>query len=174
MSKFLSILLGKGDGTLLKNVKDTVDEFVYSKEEKAENEQKLLVLSEEAEERRAILDKEAYNKSLDSYLELTKLEVEDRKSARETEIGVLNAPNANFLNVNIRPILALITVIIGLVFFFAIVYKKKEISAINENILYTILGGVIGHLGTIYNYYFGSSVGSDMKTHLLEAKRKKQ
>ena len=49
---FLKTLLGGGDGKVLQVVKDTADEFIYSKEEKAEDQLKLQLQLEESEHRK--------------------------------------------------------------------------------------------------------------------------
>jgi membrane-associated HD superfamily phosphohydrolase len=157
-----------GGGNLIETVKDTVDEFVYSKEEKAEDANKAQERAEDLELKRRELDQEQFNKVLDTHLALYGLDTQDRNSARETEIKVLNTPNVSWINSNIRPLLALAVLVISFVFLFMLVFRRSAISAIDSVLLGTVLGGVLGYITVILTYYFGSSSSSGEKDKTIQ------
>jgi VIT1/CCC1 family predicted Fe2+/Mn2+ transporter len=164
MSKILDILLGKTSTDIIGAVSKGVDELILTKEEKAELEAK----SDEREFRARELDNDQLNKELAFHIEATKLDLDNTKSARETEVAVLNSTKANWINVNIRPLLGITVLVVSFIFFFLLVFRKSSLTGIGENILFTILGAVIGNLNTILNYYFGSSSSSSEKNDIIK------
>lgn len=158
LGTILKEILGGGD--VIKNVGDIVDKNIYSKEERAEDELKAQMQANEYELKREELEQEEFNKILDAHLTTYKLDTEDRASARDTEVKVLNTANVSWINANIRPVLALIVLIISFVFLFMLVFRRSAISAIDSVLLGTVLGGVLGYVTVILTYYFGSSSGS--------------
>lgn len=163
MSPFLKVLLGKGDGSLLKVVKETTDELIYSKEEKAEDLLKHKQASQEALYRQQTLDNEQFNKELESILKLAEIEVEDKKSAREREISITTNENSGVLNKIIMPLIALFILTSTLVMYIILIFKKSVIVALDM----AVVGSIIDTFKTlsivIVSYYFGSSQGSRIK-----------
>lgn len=90
-------------------------------------------------------------------LELLRLEVDNVKSAREREVGVVQATG--------KPDIAQWTVgIIGLAISCTVIYVGLFQEIREEKIYYHLLGIVEGAiLLSIFNYYFGSSKGSKDK-----------
>lgn len=108
-----------------------------------------------------IKNKELINNYL---LEMAKVKLEDKKSAREREIELAKANKKNF----IQPLLATIGVaaffgMVGYLIAFGLADMSKEASFIVGN-----LTGIAGAIAKdIYGYYFGSSQSSAEKTELL-------
>jgi len=172
MTPFLKLLLGKGDGSLLKVVKETTDELIYSKEERAEDALKTELTSEEALYRQRTLDHEEFNTVVNAYTELVKLDVEDKKSAREREVAVVTGETSGWLNKNIMPIIASFILLATVIMFALLIFKKKTIVAVDM----AVVGGIIDTFKTlstlIIGYYFGSSSSSAIKTQLINNKEK--
>lgn len=173
MSPFLKLLLGKGDGSLLKVVKETTDELIYSKEEKATDLIKSQQASEEALYRQQALDSEQFNTILESYTQLVELDVEDKKSARDREVEITTSENSGWFNKNIMPIIASFILLATVIMFALLIFKKKSIVAVDM----AVVGGIIDTFKTlstlIIGYYFGSSSSSALKTHLINNKETK-
>lgn len=70
-----------------------------------------------------------------------------------------------WLNKNIMAVLALIVVLLCFLLFF--VFSLGKIDAANKEISLLVLGAIIGSLGQVLGYFFGSSAGSAKKTELL-------
>jgi hypothetical protein len=166
MPKFLDILLGKSDGKILEVVKDTFDELIFSKEEKAKLEQE----NEEAQFRRDNIEREYLQKNVENHLREFKLEIEDKNSARNREIEVvkINPLKISWLTSNLNSILATMTIFFIFVIFFFLFYTERDFRGSQKEMLLMILGSLISSLGLIYNYYFGSSSGSKDKDVLLK------
>lgn len=163
MSPFLSLLLGKGDGKILDTVKETTDELIYSKEEKAADALASQKASEEALYRQQTLDNEEFNKELEATLKLAELEVEDKKSARDREVAIITSEYSGVLNRIIMPIIALFILGSTLIMYLILIYKKSVIVALDK----AVVGSIIDTFKTlstlIVGYYFGSSQGSRLK-----------
>jgi hypothetical protein len=163
MSAFLNLLLGKKDGSVLKVIKETADELIYSKEEKAADLLEAQKASEEAMFRQQTLDNEQFNKELESTIKLIELEVEDKKSARDREISITTSTTSGALNKNIMPIIALFILLSTLIMYIILIFKRSAIVALDM----TIIGSIIDTFKTlstlIVGYYFGSSQGSRIK-----------
>lgn len=133
---------------------------VFEKENAILNEEEVVEKAEEFELRRGELDEEEFNKVLSHHLEHHKIESLDSADARETEIEVLNTFNVSWINANIRPVLATFIMVFAFGFFYLLVFRTTEIKGVNDNVLFTILGGIIGYVSSILGFYFGSSSGS--------------
>lgn len=93
---------------------------------------------------------------LEHELDLEKLAVEDRDSARKREIAVKDwVPAALAIGFNIG--------------FFVLVFMlfRHEIPVSNRDAFTMILGIMSGGVTSVLSYYFGSSRGSDRKTELM-------
>jgi hypothetical protein len=149
-----------GGADIVKTVGDIVDQNIYNKEEKARDANLAVEKAHEFELRREELDQAEFDKVLANHLEYYKTDAVDRASARDTEIKVLNAPNVSWINANIRPVLATFVMVVAFGFFYLLVFRKQELRSVNDNVLFTILGGIIGYVSSILGFYFGSSSGS--------------
>lgn len=173
MTPFLNLLLGigKGDGKILEGIKDTADEFIYTKEERAEDKRLAEVATQEAIHRQENLDKEEFDKLLDSYTPLVELDNLDKQSAREREIAIATGETSGWLNKNIMPIIACFILSITAVMYILLIFKKKTIVALDM----AVVGGIIDTFKTlstlIVGYYFGSSASSAIKTQLINTKK---
>lgn len=166
MSPFLKLLLGKGDGSLLKTVKETVDEFVYSKEEKAEAEAELQKATAEAVARQSTIDAEQFNKELEQHLKFFELEVADKKSARERETSIAQAAPSKLwgVTVNVNFILALLIIVMTF-----ILHILKGIGTLPNTLDLNMYDNVSI---MIVSYYFGSSSNSKMKDDTINSMSK--
>lgn len=92
-------------------------------------------------------------------LELEKLDVQDRASARAREIAVRDW---------VPPTLA----IGNFVAFCSMLYLmfSRQIPETNRDVFYILLGTLAGNLGAVMTYYFGSSSGSRAKDEILRGK----
>lgn len=101
----------------------------------------------------------AFNtKMVDAGIDLEKIAAADRDSARSRE--------ANLKDLTPR-ILAAVTVT-G--FFLVVGWVLSGRVSLESTLLGFVLGQVSTKAEQVYNYYFGSSSGSDKKTHLLSGK----
>ena len=93
----------------------------------------------------------------DQLVELYKLEVEDRDSAREREAAIVAAGGVDWM--------MSLTGIIGLVAFGFVVYTvvTTEVPADNKEIFIHMIGIVEGIALSIFGYYFGSAAKKDNK-----------
>ncbi len=101
-------------------------------------------------------DAEAIQKELDYEIQMYKLEVEDRKSARSRQVEMAKTGKGDWMMG--------ITGVIGLAAFGYIVYVATSQEILNENLFYFIAGNVMGVAMSIFSYYFGSSKGSADKS----------
>lgn len=144
---FGKLFAGKA-GDIVKSVGDLADNLFTSKEEKAAFELKLKMEINRHLEALAADATEQY-----------KIEVDDRKSAREREASVIKSLGRMdymmvFLGVS------------GIAVFFYLVYSlvnKADIPTHNLPLVHNILGIVEGFIISMFTYYFGSSAGSRAK-----------
>lgn len=68
--------------------------------------------------------------------------------------------NDSFLNINIKPILAIMVIVFGFAYFFYCALSNLKPDP-------QILIAVVGAVGTSLGYYFGSSSGSSKKDEIL-------
>lgn len=159
-----------GDGKIAEIIKETADELIYTKEEKAQAEAEHEKWAEENAFRNKILNAEIAQKEVDNYLKTKEIEVEDRKSARvnETEIAKAAPTKLWGLTVNIRSIIAVGTVIFTFLIFFLIFFRKADFSQTQYNLLFLVLGNLLSSYRDIYNYFFGSSDSSKSKDDIIK------
>lgn len=167
IGKLLSLLGGGAAEKIIDTVKDTVDEFTYSKEEKAADSQKAAERAEEIEFRRRALDNEELEKQLAFYTSEHTLDVENTKSAREREVQITQSDNSSWLQKNIMPILALLIIGYTFVLWTMILFKNYEPKT-NEAM---IIGSLSTISVTVISYYFGSSLSSSKKDTFLMDKK---
>ena len=93
----------------------------------------------------------------DQLVELYKLEVQDRDSARKREAAIVNAGGKDWM--------MSLTGIIGLAAFAFIVYTvvTTNVPESNKEIFIHMIGIVEGVALSIFGYYFGSAVKKDNK-----------
>ena len=93
----------------------------------------------------------------DQLVELYRLEVEDRDSARKREAAIVNAGGKDWM--------MSLTGIIGLAAFAFLVYTvvTTQVPASNKEIFIHMIGIVEGVALSIFGYYFGSAVKKDDK-----------
>lgn len=163
MSPFLKVLLGKADGSLLKVVKETTDELIYSKEEKAEDLLKHEQATQEALYRQQTLDNEQFNKELESIIQLNALEVDDRKSARERQQAVVTSQNSSWLNKNIMEFIGVFIIVSTVSMFFTMIFKRNEIRSVDATTLNSIIETFKTLSTAVVFFYYGSSRGSRLK-----------
>lgn len=152
-----------GGDNLIKTVSETVDQFTYSKEEKAEDALKAQQSAADLEIKRDQADAEELGKVLANHLEVNKLEVENTKSARDREIKVTESDNASWLQKNIVPILGIGVVLFTFVFWFFVLFRNYTPKS-SESL---ILGALSTMTSTVLSYYFGSSLSSAKKEERL-------
>lgn len=163
MSPFLKVLLGKGDGSLLKVVKETTDELIYSKEERAEDLLKHEQAAQEALYRQQTLDNEQFNKELEAIIQLNALEVDDRKSARDRQQAVVTSQNSSWLNKNIMEFIGLFIIVSTVSMFFTMIFKRNEIRSVDATTLNSIIETFKTLSTAVVFFYYGSSRGSRLK-----------
>lgn len=110
------------------------------------------------EAKAALLDLEKFK--AEWALELYKLDIADRDSARQREAAIKASGGANWMMD--------IAGIFGLLVFAYMVYTMIHIPLYPENreLFIHLLGVVEGIIIAIYSYYFGSSMGSRLKDNL--------
>lgn len=163
MSPFLKVLLGKGDGSLLKVVKETTDELIYSKEERAEDLLKHEQASQEALYRQQTLDNEQFNNELEAVIQLNALEVDDRKSARDRQQAVATSQNSSWLNKNIMEFIGVFIIVSTVSMFFTMIFKRNEIRSVDATTLNSIIETFKTLSTAVVFFYYGSSRGSRLK-----------
>jgi hypothetical protein len=87
-------------------------------------------------------------------IDLEKIHAADRNSARNREIKTGDHWTLRILS------------IIAIVMFGVALYMltNSEVNESVKNIVYLMIGGLIGNVNQVYGYYFGSSAGSKAKT----------
>jgi hypothetical protein len=93
----------------------------------------------------------------DQLVELYRLEVEDRDSARKREAAIINAGGKDWMMT--------LTGIVGLAAFAFLVYTvvTTKVPETNKEIFIHMIGIVEGVALSIFGYYFGSAVKKDDK-----------
>lgn len=163
MSPFLNLLLGKGDGKILDIVKDTVDEAIYSKEERAEDLKQAEIAAQEALYRQQTLDAEQFNKELEAAVKVYELEVDDRKSARDRQVSISTNVNSSWLGKNIMEVIGLLILTSTISMFFTMIFKKSEIKSVDIATLNSIVETFKTLSTAVVFFYYGSSKGSRLK-----------
>jgi len=148
---FLSLLSGGLGKSIIDGVKDLVDDFVTTDEEKFEQ----LIKKEELR-----LKQEQLN------LEREKAYLQDTQSARETYAKVSTSDKAPFINKIFPSVLAFTTVILTFILFFY--FAKGEFIGSQKDIVIYILGVLSTITTQVFAFYFGSSAGSKEKTEMLK------
>ena len=132
-----------GENGILGNITDVIDKFTVSKEEK---------LAMKIEIQKMLQEKEA-------------MLLEDLQSARSMQIAALN--QSDLFSKRFLYYLAGISLLLGFVYVFLITFI--QIPEANQRFADTILGVVISMVfGSIFNFFFGSSQGSKVKTDLMD------
>lgn len=153
MNKFLEILTGLLGGSPLETLFNGVDKFVFTKEEKEEALNKLKEL--EFQKSKMTLEGQLALETL--RVKVLEAEVEDKKSAREREVEVSKTDNVlGKLTPSLIALLMLILYAYSLVSY----QYGLHVSERAEMSLHDIVMLIIG-------YYFGSSIGSQLKTKML-------
>ena len=154
MAPIIATLLAQGLGILGNAViakgKDVIEEKLgISLEDSVKTEEGLITLKKLEIEHEQFL--------IDSAITETKLYVEDTKSARS--LGIALSQSTSWLNQNIMPVLALVTVFGGA--WMLVGETSNEVKMAATSFITMVLG-----------YFFGSSKGSKDKQQLLETYRK--
>lgn len=97
---------------------------------------------------------------LNQDLEAMKIEVDDRKDARNREIQLGQSPEASWLNKNTGSLIAIIITVFTCVLFILVLTGNIKPS---ENITFTIVSSVTNIFMLVCGYYFGSSRSSQVK-----------
>jgi len=105
-------------------------------------------------------EKEVALKYLEQDLEAFKIEVDDRKDARNREIQISTSPEATWLNKNTGSIIALIFVVFTCTLYILVLTRQLNAS---ENITFSVVSSVTSITTLIIGYYFGSSRSSAVK-----------
>jgi hypothetical protein len=105
-------------------------------------------------------EKEVALKYLEQDLEAFKIEVDDRKDARNREIQISTSPEATWLNKNTGSIIALIFVLFTCTLYILVLTRQLNAS---ENITFSVVSSVTSITTLIIGYYFGSSRSSAVK-----------
>lgn len=131
-----------GENGILGGITDIVDRFTMSKEEK---------LKMKLELEKFLKEKEA-------------MYLADVQNARAMQVAALN--QKDLFSKRFLYYLAGTSILIGFIYVFLITFL--EVPQANQRFADTILGVVISTVfGLIYNFFFGSSQGSQVKTHLI-------
>ena len=145
-----------GGGNIIKTVSDAVDDHTYNKEERAADELKAQENAAELEIKREQADKEYLTIVLNNELENNKLAVANSESAREREVKITESEHASWLQKNVAPIIALVVILFTFTLWTLVLFRHYEPKS-SESL---ILGALSTLVGTILNYYFGSSMSS--------------
>lgn len=105
-------------------------------------------------------EKEVALKYLEQDLEAFRVEVDDRKDARNREIQISTSPEATWLNKNTGSIIALIFVAFTCTLYILVLTRQLNAS---ENITFSVVSSVTSITTLIIGYYFGSSRSSAVK-----------
>ena len=135
--------VGGGIGEVVESVGKTVDMFVTTDKEREELE----------------ISKARIN------LETFAAEVKDRESAREREVRVNESEKSGWLSKNVSSLLAIGCLVLTFLMFYQVLYKT--IDPAKQEIVVYILGALSAISTQIISYYFGSSMGSRVKTEIL-------
>jgi len=146
----LSLLTGGLGKSIVDGVKDLVDDFVTTDEEKFEQ----LIKKEELR-----LKQEELN------LEREKAYLADTQSARKTYAEISTSQSTPFLNKIFPSVLAFTTVVLTFILFFY--FAQGKFTGNQKDIVIYILGVLSTITTQIFAFYFGSSVGSKEKTEIM-------
>jgi hypothetical protein len=126
-----------------------------------------LVKIKELENSKAIADMQSQleNKKVDYSHDEAYLS--DRQDARKTEVEVVKSTGHIDWN---KTGLAWITVLGVFVIFAVLLHTTLDKNSGAYEMLYMGFGALLTRMGTIYDYFFGSSHGSEVKTDLLSKK----
>jgi len=107
--------------------------------------------------KKAELLKELELNKMEWMQEMYQLEIRDRESARQREVGLAQAGHRDYFQYVVGGI--------GLLVFAYLVYfiTRNEVPDENREIFIHLLGIVEGVVISIFSYYFGSSLGSKLK-----------
>lgn len=99
-------------------------------------------------------------------LEQNKLEIDNTKDARNMNLGIQTSSEASFLAKNAAYIMDFLIIVsayflIGLLFF-------RDVPLNNKEILFTTLGLLLGHCGTVIGFHRGSSAASRSKDETIQ------
>lgn len=100
--------------------------------------------------------KEIALKKLEQDLEEKKLAFKDRKSARTREISLSKADSIGIYVQNLSAVL-LILAFVSCVF----LLFYGDLSSTNQNLIHLLIGGLVGLVNTVFNYWFGTSSVND-------------
>lgn len=140
---------------------DTVDRFVFTKQDKLDYDKYKL----EQEYREQVFEAEQKQKELDLHLAYYQTDAADRANARELNKSELAQDDA-FIR-RFRYIMA--GVILLFCFVYIILITFMEIPKQNERFADGIMGGVIiSTITLILTYFFGSSHGSSVKDDTIK------
>jgi hypothetical protein len=112
----------------------------------------------------ATVSQEEKKEMLEAYseleLEVFKLHNSNTESARNRELVLKDSIGVWVQNISAS---CIIVAFIGLLF--GVVFMKVEVQ--NKELVYTLLGMLGGIVGSIFNYWFGSSAGSSKSNDVL-------
>ncbi|WP_457679456.1 hypothetical protein [Thermovibrio sp.] len=148
---FLSLLTGGLGKSIVDGVKDLVDDFITTDEEKFEQMIKKAEL--QLKERKLQLERE-------------KAYLQDTQSARETYADISTSQAAPLLNKIFPSVLAFTTVILTFILFFY--FAQGTFQGPQKDIVIYILGVLSTITTQIFAFYFGSSAGSKDKDELIK------
>lgn len=137
---------------ILHTVTDTVDEYFYTEEEKADTLSKKTKL---------IMD--MYNAEADRDVKIKEINASDRDSARKLQSSAL----VNGRGIERVFVYILASLLIAGSFYFMNIVFTQEIQ--NEKIAMYTLGTINTLLMSVVYYFFGSSMGSNTKTDMLHS-----
>lgn len=137
---------------ILHTVTDTVDEYFYTEEEKADTLSKKTKL---------IMD--MYNAEADRDVKIKEINASDRDSARKLQSSAL----VNGRGIERVFVYILASLLIAGSFYFMNIVFTQEIQ--NEKIAMYTLGTINTLLMSVVYYFFGSSMGSNAKTDILHS-----
>lgn len=102
------------------------------------------------------IDREYSEKLAQIGVDLASLEVQDRKSARDMY---------STINTMLVPTLAVVIMLGAFLLTIALLFIGVPPS--NKDILFMVMGVVVGHASNVVSFYFGSSQGSKLKNSLI-------
>lgn len=137
---------------ILHTVTDTVDEYFYTEEEKADT------LSKKT---KMIMD--MYNDEADRDVKIKEINASDRDSARKLQIAALTKGKG----IERVFVYLLAMLLIGGSFYFMNIVFTQDIK--NENVAMYTLGTINTLLMSVVYYFFGSSLGSNTKTDMIHS-----